>query len=50
MQLNMIGHAAHVRFVRVHHHSNTHTSIVHLIGDCCQDTDSCLMVESHSEE
>jgi hypothetical protein len=50
MQLNMIRYTAQVRLVRVHHHSDAHTSIVHLIGDCCQDTVSCLMVESQPEE
>ena len=50
MQVNMIGHAAHVRFVRVHHHSDTHESIVQLTGDTCQGADAFLMVESSSLE
>ena len=50
MQVNMICYAAHVRLIRVHHHSDTHKSIVQLIGDTCQGALSFLMVESLSEE
>ena len=50
VQVNMICHAAHVRLIRVHHHSDTHKSIVQLIGDTCQGALSFLMVESLSEE
>jgi hypothetical protein len=50
VQVNVICHATHVRLVRVHHHSDTHESIVQATGDYCQDANSPLMVESPSEE
>ena len=50
MKVNMICHTAHVRLVRVHHHSDTHESIVQATGDCCQGALFFLMVESISEE